>query len=83
MSSSVGRLDDESGMWGYNFLNSCCDFTEKMYDYDIETVKEMIFQNCELKKADISEIPFDINNLKMLNSKVSSIIFEKISSHPD
>ena len=45
MSSSVGRLDDESGMWGYNFLNSCCDFTEKMYDYDIKTVKDMIFQN--------------------------------------
>ena len=45
MSSSVGKLDDESGMWGYNFLNSCCDFTEKMYDYDIETVKDMIFQN--------------------------------------
>jgi len=45
MSSSVGRLDDDSGMWGFNFLNSCCDFTEKMYDYEIKTVKEMVFKN--------------------------------------
>ena len=48
--------------------------------YDNLTLKqnEIIFQNCEFKKADLSEIPFDINNFKIMNSKVSSFIFEKI-----
>lgn len=45
MSSSVGRLDDDSGIWGFNFLNSSCDFTEKMYDYNKEEVMEMISRN--------------------------------------
>lgn len=45
MSSSVGRLAEDSGLWGFNFLNSCCDFTEKMYDYDSKTVKEMVLKN--------------------------------------
>lgn len=45
MSSSVGRLDDKSGLWGFNFLNSCCDFNEKMYDYDKDTINEMINKN--------------------------------------
>lgn len=61
MSSSVGRLDDESGMWGYNFLNSCCDFTEKMYDYDIETVKEMIFQNSTNSFLRIEYMYYDLS----------------------
>ena len=45
MSSSVGRLDEESGIWGFNFLNNCCDFTERMYDYSTQEVVEMIKRN--------------------------------------
>ena len=66
----LNNLKDEDFVLLFNKNN--------FYDNINLNQKEMIFQNCELKKADISEIPFDINNLKMLNSKVSSIIFEKI-----
>lgn len=45
MTSSVGFLDREEGMWGFNFINSSADYTEKMFDYPIETVKEMISKN--------------------------------------
>ncbi|MGL4949664.1 MAG: hypothetical protein ACRC5M_04720 [Anaeroplasmataceae bacterium] len=45
MSSSVGRLNEESGVFGFNFLNSSCAFTETMYDYDIEVVRDMISKN--------------------------------------
>lgn len=60
MSSSVGRLDDQSGIWGFNFLNSCCDFTEKMYDYDIDTVKEMIFKNSTNQYLRIEYMYYDL-----------------------
>ena len=60
MSSSVGRLDDPSGIWGFNFLNSCCDFTEKMYDYDIATVRDMIFKNSTNQYLRIEYMYYDL-----------------------
>ena len=41
--------------------------------------REIIFQNCEFKNIDISAIPFDINKLTINNSKIYSIIFDKIN----
>ncbi len=50
----------------------------------IDTIKrsdskteEFCLQNCELKNSDFSLIPFDIYNLKIINSKISSSIFVK------
>ena len=40
---------------------------------------EMIFQNCTFKTIDISDIPYDLNNLKIINSKLYSSIFENIN----
>ena len=41
--------------------------------------REIIFQNCEFKNIDISAIPFDVNKLIIINSKIYSIIFDKIN----
>jgi len=50
----------------------------------IDTIKrsdskteEFCLQNCELKNSDFSLIPFDIYNLKIINSKISSSNFVK------
>lgn len=44
-SSSVGFLDRPEGLWGFNFINSAADFTERLYDYNSEEISEMISRN--------------------------------------
>jgi hypothetical protein len=45
MTSSAGHLDNETGDWAFNFMNSCCEYNEKMFDYSLSQVKEMISLN--------------------------------------
>jgi hypothetical protein len=45
MTSTTGHLDSPDGLWCFNFINSCCEFNEKMFDYETDTVKEMILKN--------------------------------------
>lgn len=61
MSSSVGRLDEDSGLWGFNFLNNSCDFTEKMYDYDRKDVIEMIKRNSTNNFLRIEYMYYDLS----------------------
>ena len=42
------------------------------------TQNEFFFQNCEFKDIDLSAIPYDLNNLKITNSKISYAIFNNI-----
>ena len=39
--------------------------------------EEFFIQNCELQNSDFSLIPFDINHLRIINSKISSSILDK------
>ena len=39
---------------------------------------EILFENCEFKDIDLSTIPYDLNNLKITNSKISYTIFKNI-----
>ena len=53
-------------------------FFNKENNINDKNIKRGItLQNCELKTIDISSIPYDINDLNILNSKISSSIFEK------
>lgn len=61
MSSSVGRLDEDSGLWGFNFLNNACDFTEKMYDYEPKEVVEMIKRNSTNNFLRIEYMYYDLS----------------------
>jgi hypothetical protein len=45
MTSSAGSLDDPDGEWVYNFIQSCCEFTEKMYDFNKEQIENVISTN--------------------------------------
>ena len=51
---------------------------ESYYEKNELKQNELIFQKCEFKNIYISEIPFDLINLKIINSKISSSIFDKI-----
>ena len=52
-------------------------FNKENIIYDKNIKRSITFQNCEFKIIDISSIPYDINKLNILNSKISSSIFEK------
>ena len=53
-------------------------FFNKENNINDKNIKRGItLQNCELKTIDISSIPYDITDLNILNSKISSSIFEK------
>jgi hypothetical protein len=45
MTSSAGTLNSNEGKWAFDFINSSCEFNEKMYDLDINNVKEIISKN--------------------------------------
>ena len=42
MTTTAGFLNTDEGKWAYNFLNSCADFSENLYDMDYEDIKEYI-----------------------------------------
>lgn len=40
--TTAGLLNSEDGRWAFNFMNSCAEFSETMYDMDINQAKESI-----------------------------------------
>ena len=53
---------------------------EKEYKFDRNNlcIKEIVFNNCQLKKVQLSQIQYKINHLKFINSNISSTIFDSI-----
>ena len=51
---------------------------DNCYERNKTKQQELIAQNCTLKKIDISSIPYDLINLKIINSKIYSSVFDKI-----
>ena len=45
MTTTAGFLNTDEGVWAYNLMNGASDFTEKFYDMDIDTVKNIIHNN--------------------------------------
>ena len=45
MTTSAGHLNNEEGQWCFNFINSSCEFNEKMYDLETEQIHEIISKN--------------------------------------
>lgn len=51
---------------------------ENKLDRDNLCIKEIVFKNCQLKKVFLSQIEYNINHLKFINSNISSTIFDSI-----
>ena len=53
---------------------------EKEYKFDRNNLRinEIVFNNCQLKKVQLSQIEYKINHLKFINSNISSTIFDSI-----
>ena len=51
---------------------------DNCYEKNKTKQQELIAQNCIFKKIDISAIPYDLINLKIINSRIYSSVFDKI-----
>lgn len=46
--TTAGYLNNEDGIWAYNFWNNCFQFTEDLYDMPIEEVRRLIANEAKL-----------------------------------
>ena len=47
ITTTAGYLNTDEGQFSFNFKNNCFDFTEQLYDLDIEEVRELIRNNAK------------------------------------
>lgn len=55
------------------------DFFNNVREEKKKFIAEIIFKNCELKTSELSKIPLAFHNLSIIDSKINTAIFDKMS----